>query len=85
MDCLERSCHIDQCHSNKKASPISEKIIGLEYSIGVENIDDVIEKVQSNGGILMPKTTIPYVGWITKFLDTEGDLICGTQYDKTAI
>jgi len=69
----------------RKYSPISEKVIGLECSIGVENIDDIIEKVKSNAGqVLMPKTTIPYVGYIAKFLDTEGNLICGIQYDPTA-
>lgn len=69
----------------RKYSPISEKVIGLECSIGVENIDDIIEKVKSNSGqVLMPKTTIPYVGYVAKFLDTEGNLICGIQYDPTA-
>ena len=70
---------------SRKYSPVPEKIIGLECSFGVENIDDIIEKVKNNGGkILMPKTPIPYVGWITKFLDTEGNLICGMQYDNSA-
>lgn len=70
---------------SRKYSPLPDKIIGLECTIGVENIDDVIGKVQHNGGeILMPKTAIPYVGWITKFLDTEGNLVCAMQYDNSA-
>ncbi len=70
---------------SRKYSPVSEKIIGLECTIGVESIDDTIEKVKSNGGqVLMPKTAIPYVGYIAKFLDTEGNLICGMQYDNSA-
>jgi predicted enzyme related to lactoylglutathione lyase len=70
---------------SRKYSPIPEKVIGLECTIGVENIDEAIEKVARNGGqILMPKTTIPYVGYIAKFLDTEGNLICGMQYDNSA-
>ena len=70
---------------NTLVSPVPEKIIGLECTIGVENIDDIIEKVKDNEGqILMPKTAIPYVGWIAKFLDTEGNLICAMQYDNTA-
>lgn len=70
---------------SRKYSPVSEKIIGFECSIGVENIEETIDKVKSNGGqILMPKTAIPHVGWIAKFLDTEGNLICAIQYDKTA-
>ncbi|MBK8848432.1 MAG: VOC family protein [Bacteroidetes bacterium] len=70
---------------SRKYSPVPDKIIGLECSISVENIDDIIEKVNANGGqVLMPRTAIPYVGWIAKFLDTEGNLICAMQYDNTA-
>jgi uncharacterized protein len=66
-------------------SPVSEKIIGLECTIAVENIDSIIEKVQVlNGQVLMPKTAIPYVGWLAKFLDTEGNLICAMQHDSSA-
>lgn len=70
---------------SRQYSPIPDKIIGLECTIGVENIDEIIEKVKSNGGqVIMPKTAIPYVGFIAKFLDTEGNLICGMQYDNLA-
>lgn len=70
---------------SRKYSPVREKIIGLECTIGVESIDETIEKVKNNGGqVLMPKTAIPYVGYIAKFLDTEGNLICGMQYDNSA-
>lgn len=66
-------------------SPIKEKIIGLECTISVENVDDLIERVTINGGqIVMPKMAIPYVGWITKFLDTEGNLVCAMQSDNSA-
>ncbi|MBA4054653.1 MAG: glyoxalase [Marivirga sp.] len=70
---------------SRKYSPVKEKIIGLECTIGVESVDEIIKKVENNGGqILMPKTAIPYVGWITKFLDTEGNLICAMQADGGA-
>jgi len=70
---------------SRKYSPVPEKIIGLECSISVENVDSIIEKVRNSGGkILMDKTAIPYVGWITKFLDTEGNLLCAMQYDNSA-
>jgi predicted enzyme related to lactoylglutathione lyase len=69
----------------RKYSPVTEKIIGLECTISVDNVDDIIKRVQNNGGqILMPKTAIPYVGWITKFLDTEGNLVCAMQADSGA-
>lgn len=70
---------------SRKYSPLTDKILGLECSISVENIDTIIEKVKASGGeILMDKTAIPYVGWITKFLDTEGNLLCAMQYDQEA-
>ena len=69
----------------RKYSPVEEKIIGLECTIAVENVAEVIKKVQDNGGkILMPRTAIPHVGWITKFLDTEGNLVCAMESDGAA-
>jgi predicted enzyme related to lactoylglutathione lyase len=66
-------------------SPLKEKLIGLECTIAVENVDEIIQRVENNGGqILMAKTAIPYVGWITKFLDTEGNLVCAMQSDRGA-
>ena len=70
---------------SRKYSPVAEKVIGFECSVGVDNVDRIIEKVKESGGeILMDKTAIPYVGWITKFLDTEGNLLCAVQYDNSA-
>lgn len=68
---------------SRKYSPLKEKLIGLECTIAVENIDDIIQRVEKSGGqILMRKTEIPSVGWITKFLDTEGNLVCAMQADS---
>jgi len=70
---------------SRKYSSVGEKINGFECTIGVENIDEIINKVESSGGkILMPKTSIPHVGCIAKFLDTEGNLVCAMQYDRAA-
>lgn len=70
---------------SRKYSPVPEKVIGFECTIGVENIAEIIDRVTANGGqILMPKTAIPYVGYIAKFLDTEGNLICAMEYDNAA-
>lgn len=70
---------------SRNYSPVKENIIGLECTISVENVDEIIQRVENNGGkILMPKTAIPYVGWITKFLDTEGNLVCAMQSDNNA-
>jgi uncharacterized protein len=70
---------------SRNYSPIPDKVIGFEGTIGVENLDFTIEKIKNNGGqVLLPKTAIPYVGWIAKFLDTEGNLFCAMQYDNNA-
>jgi predicted enzyme related to lactoylglutathione lyase len=70
---------------SRKYSPLKEKIIGLECTVTVDNVEEIIKRVQNSGGqILMPKTAIPYVGWITKFLDTEGNLVCAMQADNGA-
>lgn len=70
---------------SRQYSPVKEKLIGLECTIAVANVDEIIQRVESKGGqILMPKMAIPYVGWITKFLDPEGNLICAMQTDPSA-
>ncbi|OOG77144.1 VOC family protein [Algoriphagus sp. A40] len=70
---------------SRNYSPVPENLIGLECTIGVENVDDIVESVNNNGGqLLIPKTAIPFVGWIVKFLDTEGNLICAIQNDNRA-
>jgi uncharacterized protein len=70
---------------SRRYSPVKENIIGLECTIAVGNVDEIIKRVQTNNGrVLMPKTAIPYVGWITKFLDTEGNLVCAMHSDNTA-
>ena len=69
----------------RKYSPISEPIKGFECTIAVEDVDDIISRVKANKGtIVLDKTAIPYVGWIAKFLDTEGNLVCAMQYDQGA-
>ena len=41
--------------------------------------------VEANGGkVVMPKAAIPGVGWVVKFLDSEGNLACAVHYDPTA-
>lgn len=66
-------------------SPMKEKIKGFECTIAVSNLDEIIKRVENGGGkILMIKTAIPFVGWITKFLDTEGNLVCAMQADQSA-
>jgi predicted enzyme related to lactoylglutathione lyase len=70
---------------SRNYSPVPEKLIGLECTISVENVDDIIDRVKQNGGqMVMEKTVIPFVGWVAKFLDTEGNLMCAMQFDNNA-
>lgn len=70
---------------SRQYSPVAEKTIGFECTIAVESIEHTIDKVSQSGGqILLPRTAIPYVGWIAKCLDTEGNLFCAMQYDNSA-
>lgn len=70
---------------SRRYSSIPDRIVGFECTIGVENLDDIIERVNNNGGqIVLPKTAVPTVGWIAKILDTEGNVLCAMQYDKEA-
>jgi predicted enzyme related to lactoylglutathione lyase len=48
-------------------------------------VDAAARAVEANGGkIVMPRAAIPGVGWIIKFLDTEGNLVCAVKYDPAA-
>lgn len=81
----EESSELIGALQSRKYSPLKEKIIGLECSFEVSDIDQTSEMIQENKGkIVMPKTAIPNVGWLVKFLDTEGNLVCAIQYDSSA-
>ena len=70
---------------SRKFSPAPQPVYGFECSIAVEDVYAVTRAVEVNGGkIVMPKAAIPGVGWVVKFLDTEGNLACAVQYDPTA-
>lgn len=47
----------------------------IRNTIGVESIDEYVTKIQKNGGkMLAEKTTIPGVGSMAAFQDTEGNI-----------
>ncbi len=53
-------------------------------TIGVENIDSAIEKVEKFGGkIIMPKNSIAGVGWFASFKDTEENELSLMQTDMS--
>ena len=70
---------------SRKFNVAKERILGFECSIGVPDVEATTGAVEKAGGtILMRKTAIPGVGWIVKFLDTEGNLCCATAQDTRA-
>jgi uncharacterized protein len=70
---------------SRKANLAPQPVLGFECSIAVDDVDAVARAVEANGGkIVMRKSPIPGVGWIVKFLDSEGNLACAVQYDAAA-
>lgn len=54
-------------------------------TIGVDNIDVAIEKIEKSGGeIVMKKMALPKVGWFANFKDTEGNVLSLMQADMKA-
>jgi len=54
-------------------------------TIGVENLDQMVQTVLSNGGsIAVPKMAVPNVGWLTYCKDTEGHVFGMMQNDPGA-
>jgi len=55
-------------------------------TIDIDNIDDTIKKIESNGGeIVRPKHAVPGVGWLAYFKDSEGVMSGIMQDDPKAI
>ncbi|HKV05348.1 MAG TPA: VOC family protein [Candidatus Acidoferrales bacterium] len=70
---------------SRKANLAPQPVIGFECSFTVDDVDATARAVEANGGkIVMKKAPIPGVGWVVKFLDTEGNLVCAAQYDPSA-
>lgn len=55
---------------------------GFECTIGVENVDEIRQRVLAAGGnILMEKSTIPNVGHLIAFEDPGGNPVLAMEYD----
>ena len=60
----------------------SEAFTTFECTVAVDDVDRVAKAVAAAGGTLtMKKVTIPTVGTLIKFRDTEGNLLCAMQYE----
>ncbi len=57
-----------------------QRMTGYECTISVDDIDAAAAAVAANGGkIIMQKCEIPTVGWLIKFQDPEGNIVCAKQ------
>ncbi|MBI5305388.1 MAG: VOC family protein [Chloroflexi bacterium] len=62
-----------------------QAVIAYVCTIDVPSLDAYIEKIVANGGIIvLPKQTIPGVGWNAYAKDTEGNILGIHQADPTA-
>jgi uncharacterized protein len=70
---------------HRRFNVLPQPVLGFECSIAVDDVETTAKAVEAAGGkILMPKTAIPGVGWLIKFNDTEGNLVCAVRFDKNA-
>jgi uncharacterized protein len=62
-----------------------QRSVGYECTISVPSLDATVEAIQRHQGrIIMPKSTIPGVGSLVFFEDTEGNAVGAMQYEKDA-
>jgi predicted enzyme related to lactoylglutathione lyase len=67
----------------KRRELVPGKAIGFECTIGVPDIDTAIAAILASGGrIVMNKATIPTVGTLVFFEDTEGNIAGAMQYES---
>jgi predicted enzyme related to lactoylglutathione lyase len=58
------------------------RLNGFECTISVDDVDAVARAIEASGGkILMQKATIPGVGSLVFFQDTEGNVAGAMQYE----
>ncbi len=55
---------------------------GVELTIAVDDVAAIEAAVEAAGGdVFMRQATIPQVGTLVKFTDTEGNRLCAMQYE----
>lgn len=61
------------------------RMTGFECTLAVADIDATIQAIEAAGGkIVMPRCTLPSIGHLCFFQDTEGNLAGAMQYDPKA-
>jgi predicted enzyme related to lactoylglutathione lyase len=57
-------------------------MVGYRCTISVTDLDSTTAAVVAQGGrVRHEKSTIPGVGSLIEFEDTEGNIVCAMQYD----
>jgi len=70
---------------SRKFNTADRDLHGWECSIGVADVEATARAAEDAGArVVMRRAAIPGVGWVSKFLDTEGNLFCAVQYDRAA-
>jgi uncharacterized protein len=55
---------------------------GFECTFSVDDVDAIAAAVEANGGrVTMPRSEIPTVGTLIRFLDTEGNDVGAMRYE----
>ncbi len=70
---------------HRRFNMLPQPVVGFECSIAVDDVIVTAKAVEASGGkLLMPKMAIAGVGWLIKFTDTEGNLVCAVRFDESA-
>ena len=57
-------------------------MIGYECTVGVDDLAPIQAAVVANGGRIVGRSTIPTVGDLLQFEDTEGNVAAAMKYDR---
>ncbi|MFQ5919073.1 MAG: VOC family protein [Thermoplasmata archaeon] len=78
----EKEPGIDGGLARREDSPLAQPITN---TIDVASVDKAISAVEASGGeILVPKSAVPGVGWLSYFKDTEGNVFGMMESDESA-
>lgn len=60
----------------------SRAMLGYRCTIAVDDVEETARLVEASGGIITtPISTIPGLGTLIEFDDTEGNIVCAMRYE----
>ncbi|MFQ5986895.1 MAG: VOC family protein [Thermoplasmata archaeon] len=78
----EKDRGIDGGLARREDSPLTQPVTN---TIDVASVDKAIGAVEASGGeILVPKSAVPGVGWLSYFKDPEGNIFGMMEADESA-